>query len=167
MTEKKAYALLKNYRFDKGRCAHLEIEIDRLQKAIDAEREMMIDEMAGVQSGNPTGMPKGSGTDSPTETVGIALANGKKSVEMRLLQQQLLKTKKEYDRRKYTVIFVESWLKGLLPDERIIIENQVIDGESWQMVRDRLKEYLGYEVSKTTFQRMRKKAVDKVFRLAR
>lgn len=166
MTPEKVDEMLKSYRFEVGRCGHLEIEIRQTEEAIKRVEREVAEEAASLQSPQLTGMPHGSAVSSPTERIGILLASGWKPDYLKKMECDLEKLKVEYSHRYITVMFVSSWLKGLTERERWIIEHQVIDGEFWKAVMSGYRATYSEDSSKDTLKRLKRRALEKIYRMA-
>ena len=166
MTHEKVDEMLKAYRFEVGRCGHLEIEISQLQKALDRSLKCLTEDAASIKSQQLSDMPKGTTVGSPTERIAIMLASGWLPEDIRKMQGELASLKDEYAQRYFTVLFVSSWLNGLTERERWIIEHQVIGGEYWKEVIGKFRIEFNEDTSKDSLKRLKQRALDKVYRMA-
>lgn len=166
MTHEKVDELLKAYRFEVGRCGHLETEIAQLQKAIASSQENLAEDASAVRPQQISDMPHGTTVGRPTERIAIMLASGWIPDYLKDMQQELAELQKEYDSRYFTVLFVSSWLNGLAERERWIVEHQVIDGEYWKDVVRKYRDTFCEETSKDSLKRLKKKALDKIYQMA-
>lgn len=165
MTRDKVDALLKAYRMDVGRCGHLKAEIGQLEKDIKRASASMDEDLTSIKSQQMTGMPHGSDVGNPTERLGMMLASGWVSNDVRELEKELADKQQEYEQRYFTVVFVTAWLEGLSERERWIVEHQVIDGEFWREVISKFgREF--EEASKDTLKRLRQRAMEKIYLMA-
>ena len=166
MTREKIEEYLKTYRFEVGRCGHLEKEIELLKAQIEKAKEWLADDLAGPGAQTITDMPRGTTVGNPTEKLGIMLASGYVSDEIRELEAKLGELNAEYAERKKTVDFVSSWLAGLPERERWMIETQVVDGVIWREVITKYPEKFGEYRSKDTLKRIRDKAFEMIIDMA-
>lgn len=166
MTHEKVDEMLKSYRFEIGRCGHLEVEIRQIEEALARARSDAAADVASLQSPQLTGMPHGSTVSSPTERAGIALASGWLPEYIKQMDSDLAELRKEYSQRYLTVMFVSSWLQGLTERERWIIEHQVIDGEFWKDILARYKSAYSEECSKDSLKRLKSRALEKIYAMA-
>ena len=166
MTHEKVDEMLKSYRFEIGRCGHLEVEIRQTEVEIERVKHEAAEEVASLQSPQLTGMPHGTSISSPTERAGIALASGWKPDYLKQMEKDLAEMQKEYNQRRLTVAFVSSWLQGLTERERWIVEHQVIDGEFWKDVMAGYKSRYGEESSKDSLKRLKSRAMEKIYAMA-
>lgn len=166
MTKEKVDETLKAYRMDVGRCGHLQTEISRLEKDIKRASAMMDEDIASIKSQQLTGMPHGSTVGNPTERLGMMLASGWISDEIREMQNELKQMQQEYEHRYFTVMFVTAWLNGLPEHERWIVEHQVIDGDYWKKVIAEFNVSFREYRSKDCLKRLKQRAMDKIYRMA-
>lgn len=166
MRHEKVDGMLKAYRFDVGRCGHLQTEIARLKKAIVHAMETLAQEAASVPSGRISEIPRGTAVGNPTEKTAILLASGWVSDAVREMQKELEALQQEFSERNFTVLFVTSWLQGLTERERWMIEHQVIDGETWRDIGTSFRIAFGEAMSKDSLKRLKWRAMQKVYRMA-
>lgn len=166
MTHERVNEMLKGYRYDVGRCGHLEAEIRRIQRQIEAEKNNTVETLAAPKPQQITDMPHGTQVGNPTEKFGLMLADGFKSADMEKLEIELARAQAEYDERRQTVDHVSSWLNGLPERERWMVETQVIDGVFWKDVANRYRQRFHEDISKDTLKRIRDKAMDMIYRIA-
>lgn len=166
MTHEKVDELLKAYRFEVGRCGHLETEIAQLQKAIASSMDSLAEDVSAVKPQQLSDMPHGTTVGSPTERIAIMLASGWIPDYLKDMQKELAELQQEYDGRYFTVLFVSSWLKGLTERERWIVEHQIIDGEYWKDVVRKYRDTFCEETSKDSLKRLKQRALDKIYQMA-
>ena len=163
MTVERIEEMLKTYRAEVGRCGHLQMEIELLRKEIEADKAGMAGDLAGPGAQVISDMPRGTSVGNPTEKLGIMLASGYISDEIREKEARLSELQAEYNERHKTVVYVESWLAGLPERERWMIETQVIDGVIWREILTQYPEKFGEYRSKDTLKRIRDKALDMIY----
>lgn len=166
MTIERVDEMLKSYRAEVGRCGHLLMEIDILKTEIEREKATLAYDLAGLGAQVITDMPRGTNVGNPTEKIGIMLADGWLTDDIREKEARLGELQAEYDERHKTVVFVESWLNGLPERERWMIEMQVIDGVIWRELIALYPEKFGEYRSKDTLKRIRDKALDMIYDMA-
>ena len=167
MTAERVNAMLKAYRFEVGRCGHLMAEITAKQRQLEAEYNDTVETLAAPKPQQITDMPRGTAIGNPTERFGLMLADGFKTAMAQELEQQIAALQSEYDERIDTVMHVDSWLKGLPERERWMVETQVIDGVFWKDVASRYRERYHDDASKDTLKRIRDRAMDLIYQMAR
>lgn len=166
MTVERIEEMLKTYRFEVGRCGHLENDIALTKEQIERAKAGLAGDLAGPGAQVITDMPRGTTVGNPTEKLGMMLASGYKSDEIRELEAKLCELIAEYTERKKTVDYVSSWLNGLPERERWMIEMQVIDGVIWREILTKYPERFGEYRSKDTLKRIRDKAFDMIVDMA-
>lgn len=166
MRREKVDEMLKAYRFEVGRCGHLETQIMQLKREIDLCKKYIPEELASIQPQQLTGMPHGTTVSSPTERSGILLASGWQPEYISAMEAELKSLEEEYSERQFTVLFVSSWLQGLTDRERWIVEHQVIDGEYWKDVAAAYRSVYSDECSKDSLKRLKQRAMDKIYCMA-
>ena len=163
MTAERIEEMLKTYRAEVGRCGHLQMEMELLRKEIEADKAFLADNLAGPGAQFISDMPRGTAIGNPTEKLGIMLASGYISDEIREKEARLGELQLEYNERHKTVVYVESWLAGLPERERWMIETQVIDGVIWREILTQYPEKFGEYRSKDTLKRIRDRALDMIY----
>ena len=166
MTVERIEEMLKTYRFEVGRCGHLENDITLTKEQIERAKAGLAGDLAGPGAQVISDMPRGTTVGNPTERLGMMLASGYKSDEIRELEAKLGELIAEYTERKKTVDYVSSWLNGLPERERWMIETQVIDGVIWREILTKYPERFGEYRSKDTLKRIRDKAFDMIVDMA-
>ena len=158
--------MLKGYRTSKGRTAHLDVEIGRLQadllRTIEADR----DEVADISGQRYSSMPHGSDVGRPTEEKGLRLLTLAKSPEVTAIEKRIQEIKDAQQQHRITVLFVEAWLKGLTEKERWLIEKQAIDCVSWKEVAYHYGITFGHQAKLDTLKRMKRTAMMKIYEMA-
>lgn len=166
MTREKIDEMLKNYRFEVGRCGHLETEISQLQSAIQHSMAILAEEISAVKPQQLSDMPHGTAIGNPTENMAVMLASGWVPDYVKEMQNNLAELKAEYNSRYLSVLFVSSWLKGLSERERWIVERQIIDGEYWKDIIVKYKAAFAEDTSKDSLKRLKRRALDKIYLIA-
>ena len=166
MTIDRVEEMLKTYRFEVGRCGHLEREIELLKHEIAKERAGLAGDLAGPGAQVITDMPRGTTVGNPTEKLGMMLATGWVTDLIREKEAQLAEYEAEYAERHKTVAYVEKWLAGLPERERFMVEMQIIDGVIWREILVKYPEKFGEYRSKDTLKRIRDKALEMIYDMA-
>lgn len=166
MTFERVEEMLKTYRFEVGRCAHLLLDIDLIKRQIARAEEGLAGDLAGPGAQVITDMPRGTSVGNPTERLGMLLASGYKTDEIREMEAELGELMAEYTERRKTVDYVEGWLAGLPERERWMIEMQVIDGVIWREIIAKYPEKFGEYRSKDTLKRIRDRAMEMIIDMA-
>lgn len=166
MTRERIEEMLKTYRFEVGRCGHLETEMEQLKREIENAKAGLAGDLAGPGAQTISDMPRGTAVGNPTEKLGIMLASGYKSEEMQDMEAKLAELLAEYTERKKTVVYVERWLNGLPERERWMIEMQVVDGVIWREIIVKYPERFGEYRSKDTLKRIRDRAFELIIDMA-
>lgn len=166
MTRDKVDELLKRYRFEVGRYAYLDAQAKEIERQINKMRDMLIYDVASIQSPVISDMPKGTSIGDPTQRVGTLLADGWEPQEIKDLVASLVGISAQRSESKLVVDFVSAWLDGLTERERWMIEKQVIDGEFWSMIIPAFSTTFGEAMSKDTLKRIRNRALEKIYKMA-
>ena len=111
-------------------------------------------------------MPRSGKVSDPTAQIGIAAADGLMTSEMKNIFQEIRELERELRGQRIVVHFVTAWLNGLNEKERWIIEKQVIDGAYWREVIFGFKAKFGDEYSKDGLKRIKRSAMNKIYRIA-
>lgn len=166
MTKADVIQMIESYRNDAARCGHLEVEIAQQGEYLRQAMANRAEDAAGPQAQQITGMPHGTGVSNPTERIGVALASGYLPDYVRNIEAKLDALKREYDSIRYNVQYVQSWLSGLLDNERFIIQHQMIDRWPWPNVVEAYNAQFGIPLSKDTLRRVKARALNSIFRAA-
>ena len=166
MSPERVNEMLKSYRFELGRCKHLETEIELLTRAIERSEACTVSDLVGPGAQVITGMPRGTSVGNPTEKYGMMLADGWENADIADMKAERAALQKEYEERHKTVVYVESWLAGLNERERWMIEMQVIDSVIWREILNKYQQAFGEYRSKDTLKRIRDKALDTIYDIA-
>ena len=166
MNSERIDEMLKTYRFEVGRCGHLESEMAQLKRDIERETAGLAEDLAGPGAQVITDMPRGTTVGNPTERLGMMLATGWKSDYVRELEAKLGELEAEYTERHKTVEYVEGWLAGLPERERWMVEQQIIDGVICREIVAKYTEKFGEYRSKDTLKRIRDRALDMIYDMA-
>ena len=158
--------MLKTYRFEVGRCGHLENEIAQLKIDIERELNSAAEDLAGPGAQVISDMPRGTKVGNPTEKLGMMLATGWESDAVKYMRDRLAELEAEYAERHKTVVYVKSWLDGLPERERWMAEMQIIDGVIWREIIQKYPEKFGEYRSKDTLKRIRDRALDMIYDMA-
>lgn len=158
--------MLKEYRTAKGRTAHLDVEIARLQGELQRTVEADRYEAADITGQHYSTMPHGSDIGNPTEQKGMRLASLPASPEAKNIKQRIHELGLTQERHRIVVMFVEAWLQGLTEKERWIIEKQTIDCMSWREVTHRFSSEFGYPAKPDTLKRIKRTAMEKIYAMA-
>ena len=159
--------MLKGYRAAKGRTAHIDVEIARLQAKRDATIEADRCELADITGQHYSSMPHGTDCGNPTEDKGIRLLGMPMSQEARNLTIQIEELLRTREKARITVMFVEAWMQGLTEKERWLIEKQTIDGVSWKEVSWHYTTAFGRSATLDSLKRIRRAAISKIYSMAR
>lgn len=166
MNKDRVDAMLKAYRFEVGRCGHLQAEMAFKRRRLESAKSDMIETLAAPKPQQISDMPRGNAIGNPTEKFGMLLAQGYQTPEYAALQAELDVMQAEYDRRRDVVSHVSSWLDGLDERGRWVVEAQVIDAVTWREIITRYRQRFGDDASKDTLKRIRDRAMDRIYRMA-
>lgn len=167
MTREGVDRLLATYRQNEGRALYLQAEIARLEGEIQSARHNLALDMSTAHNYELSDMPRGTAVGQPTERIGLQLASGYEPDYIKAMLQEQTLYENEYKRRMLDSLFVKAWLKGLPERERWLIETQVIDGVFWRDVLIRYRQKFGCETSKDTLQRVKAKALEQIYEMAK
>lgn len=167
MMPEQAKDMLRAYRACLGRCKHLEVEIERLQREADGIRRGLAAEVATNSGALPDGMPRGTTVGNPTERLGLMLASGYKSDDLIEIEAQIETLRAELGQKSITVHFVEAWLQGLTIKQRWMVEHQFFDGMSYAQMNPLYRNEFCEPCSRYTLRRLSKEALNSVYCMAK
>lgn len=159
--------LLAGHRENVGRCLHVEAEIMRLKSELKVAQQNLAVDMSMASNHEISDMPRGTAVGQPTERIALKLASGWKPDYMIAMEKQLADYEAEHNERALNRLFVEGWLQGLPERERWLIETQVIDGVFWRDVLIRYRQKFGIDASKDTLQRVKARAMERIYEMAK
>ncbi len=158
--------MLGNYRKYAARCEFLEQEIQVLERIAAGLRQTMIaDALSGSQ--NLSGMPHGTAVGNPVERIAIKFADGYVPDYIVDIEKEIQRKKEELRRKTPTVVFVTAWLKGLSEKERFVIENKTLGGAFWREMIDAYHQRFGEVYSKQGLKKIRDRALEKIYQIAK
>lgn len=166
MTANSVNQMLKQYRKYLGRCAYLEELIPKLKTEIAEMYSKIVEDVVSIGGQQMDGMPHSPTVGRPTESLGIAIADGYRPDALVAKEKELADAQREYNEKLTTVVFVGAWLKGLTEREHWIIESQVIDGVSWRELVCEYHVKYGENRTKRSLQILRDKAMEKIYAMA-
>lgn len=167
MTTERVMEMLKAYRFELGRCGHLQTEINAMQRQYNQIEHDLTVAMCSPGAQQLSDMPRGTAVGNPTERHAMRLLEGLHDQELQEVEVKIAALEDEYNTRQLTVMYVQSWLAGLTERERWVVEAQVIDGVFWKDVCSRYRQHFEEDCSKDTLKRYRDKALFKIFEMAK
>ena len=172
MDREQIHAMLREYRARVGRCAHIDTEIRRLEGAIERERAQFERDLAAPTVSRLDGMPRGGAGDSRTERIALSLADGSAFAgseaqrEVRRLESEIARLRRERAERQLGIEYVDSWLSGLPERERWVIERHLIDGEIWHDIITEFNARFTDAVSRDRLKRIQQRALEKIYAMA-
>lgn len=167
MTTERVIEMLKSYRFEVGRCGHIQAEIKVLQRQYSELENDITVAMVSPGAQKISDMPRGTTVGNPTERNAMRLLEGLRDPELKEIELKISALESEYNHRHATVEYVMSWLSGLTERERWVVEAQVIDGVFWKDVCSRYRQHFEEDCSKDTLKRYRDRALFKIFEMAK
>ena len=172
MTREQVDGMLREYRALIGRCGHIDAEIGRLGRAIEAQRASFERDACAPPVSRLTGMPRGGAPGDPTARTALMLMDGRafedspQRQEIDRLEGEIARLRAEREEKQLRVRFVDSWLSGLPERERWVIERHVIEGEIWHDIIQQFNLRYMDDVSKDRLKRMQQKALGRIYAMA-
>lgn len=165
MNQEQVEAMIRGYRANVGRCAHLDAEIRELEQLVRRALASMIENevLPGI---GLDGMPHSHDISRQVEEIAVRYADGYVPQEIREMLRRLDALKRDRGLYAGQLAYVEAWMKGLNDRQRLVLERQMIDGESWRKVAEIYRDTFGDSVSKDTLKRIREKAVASITAIA-
>lgn len=167
MTRERVNEMLKTYRFEVGRCGHIQAEIAELERRYKQTEYDLTTAMVSPGAQVLSDMPRGTSVGNPTERYAMRLVEGLNDQELKDIEIKIAALKAEHEQRSTTVMYVQSWLSGLAERERWVVEAQVIDGVFWRDVASRYRQHFEEDCSKDTLKRYRDRALEKIYEMAK
>lgn len=145
-----------------ARTEYLESEIKLLEQMLEKAKVEMVDDEVSL-SQELTGMPHGSGVGDPVAILGMKLAEGHVSWRVEQITEELKKLRAEHQQKKWTVIFVNAWLKCLNDRERLLVEHKVLRGETWAEISEAYSSKYSIVISKSGMKKIIERAMEKIY----
>lgn len=159
------YRLLRSYKANVGRCAHLRVEIKYVESLSRVGSDELIEEMVFRSSG-PTGMPSGSGISDPTARVAVEVSDRSKQIA-RGWGRDLEEMQIELFAKLRDCGYVDGWLQGLRDRERDVVQWHIVDGIVWDRIPDLFMEkYPGDTYSLEGVRKIQKRAMKKMQKMS-
>lgn len=152
---------------DKARASHLAIEIEELERRINTAVRQLASDEAGPRAQVITDMPHGTDVGNPTEELGIRLASGWMPPEIKEMRAQSETLKCEYNILAMRNRYVDAWLGVLTERENWVMLHQYMRQEYWRDILDDYTRQFGQYASKDTLKRMRDRALQQIYTVAR
>ncbi len=165
MTQANVDEMLRNYKRNMARCAHLELRMEEYEKLAEEERGKA---MAGdaLRGQSLTGMPKAGGVRSPVEELVEKYMDGYVPPLEKSIRLDIGAMAREYEKAKRATRYVEGWLGCLPKREKTVIEKQMIEGLLWSEVEKAAEAELGIAFSQAGLKKMRKRGLSAIYEVA-
>ena len=157
---------IEKYRDCAARCAFLEREIKDLEIRLTHLLETQVEDAISITQ-QLTGMPHATGVGDPTGKLAQKMADGFKPDYIRELEHEIAEKKEELRTKSSVVIYVDSWMKCLSERERYVIMRQCIDGAYWRDVVAGFQEKFGDVYSPQGLKKIRTRAMNKIYEIAK
>lgn len=166
MTRDQVEETIRSYRTSLGCCAHIDVEIQRIEAQIGdprlADRILIQLQAKSTPKNENDGSGRSNRVSRPTERQGIELAEAMdRYVELAKLRIQRLKA----DRERYSseVMYVEAWLQILNEREKWIVQHQIIEAEPWtDVVEGYKRRFADPDASKNRLKYLKAKGLDRI-----
>lgn len=159
--------LLKEYKENSARAAHIRTQTDELSARLALLKARLVYDETGPGAQNITDMPRGTNIGDPTAEVAIRLASGYETDEMKSIRAKMDELTIELKGLEIKIAYVDAWMKCLNVYERWLMDKQAFDETHWRELEDVYKKDFGYWTSYSSLKRMRNAAIDKICRIAR
>lgn len=172
MTQEQINGALANYKQMIGRCGHIDIEVERLQKSIARAHECYTRDLASPGISHITGMPRGGAMGRPTEQAALSLAEGEGfersfyGAQARECEHQIRELRAELDEKRMLIAYVQSWLEGLTERERWVIERHIIEREIWYDIIPQFNARFVDNITRDRLKRLQKQALERIYAMA-
>ena len=157
--------MIVHYNEHAARCAHLDCAIKEAERLLKMLNDSAVEDTNHITQ-TFSDMPHGSGVTDPTGRLGIMFADGYKPEHIRELEKNLAEMRHELSQKAITVIFVNAWILALDQKERFVMENKVIGGLSWRQLTLSFKQRFGDQYSVEGMKRLKRAAMEKIYRIA-
>ncbi len=166
MRPERAEEMLHEYKGCVGRCGYLKKAISEAEEDIQAWERSVASDLVNSGGVNMDGMPHGTAVGKPTERMALILAAGYVPEDLREAKKRLTEMLQELREKEMVVVFVEAWLNGLTEREKWLIEQLYFEQQTYAYIISTLRSKHGVNTSKDGVRRMKKAALEKIFRMA-
>jgi len=166
MTAEKAEEMLREYKEYTGRCGFLQKAIPEVRADIEMWEASLASDLANSGGVSMDGMPHGTSVGNPTERMGLMLAAGYVPQGLGEAKKRLKDMESELHEKEIVVVFVESWLSGLTEREKWLIEQSYFEQKTYAEIITGLRDSHGISTSKDGVRRMKKAAMEKIYKMA-
>lgn len=167
MMPEQAREMLKNYKAHLGRCKHLELTISYLKREAERLRDGLAADVATNSGAQPDGMPRGTVVGNPTERLGLMLASGYMSDDLREIEAKIGELQSELGQKLITVQFVDAWMQGLPMKQRWMIERQCFDEMTYAQMNPLYRKEFDEPCSRDTLRRLSRDALASIYEMAK
>lgn len=161
MTKEELRQALGVYKQRKARLAAIEPEAERMQRDIARATANAPVEMA-YRGVDYSGVHGGGGVSSPVESVVLAALDGKMLAQVEAWKRELAELQQEMQELRWWLRRIDAGLSAMRADERMVIEQHVIEGVSWTMLISQSKRLLGESYSRGTLRAMQERGMAKM-----
>ena len=157
--------MLSEYLVRSARCEFLECELKMLRGLLEEAKDDMVNDEVSL-SQQLTGMPHGTMISDPTGRLGIKIACGYESWRVKDIKAEIENRQSEYESLKYSVSFVQAWLKCLTDKERLLVELKHIQKLSWDEIINKYQREYGQRYGRSGMKIQVAKALEKIYKIA-
>ena len=157
--------MLTKYKEYAARVAYLDEMIRQTEHLCESLHHNVIENTVSITQ-VITDMPRGTTTGDPTGKLGALLADGYTPDYIKQVENDLMSMKIELRSKETVVICVNAWLLGLNPREKFVIEHKIIAGMYWREMVPLYKNEFGEDYSRQGLKRIKKYAMEKIYRIA-
>lgn len=151
------YRLLRSYKSNLGRCAHLRVEIKYIESLSEIDCDGLVEHLV-FRSKDPSNTSFGSGIGDPTASIAIKVADRRKEIAHEW-GRELLKMQMELYDKLRDCGYVEGWLQGLRDREKCVLQWHIIDGISWNTIPGMFTQHFEGEYSLDGVRKIQKRAI--------
>lgn len=158
--------MLANYREYDSRVTYLNVLVRETEKLLESLRRTVVEDSISITQ-VISDMPRGTATSDPTGKLGAMLAEGYEPEHIQQVEEDLDAMKLEIKSKEHVIVCVNAWLICLSDRERFVIEHKVIAGMYWREMIPVYKREFGDEYSKQGLKRIKAKALEKIYGIAK
>lgn len=158
--------LLSEYPSNKARYNHLYLEAMDMAIQINAETRRALANDA-IQAQQYRDTPPSGKVSKPVEELALRYVDGYIPDTLAGWMKESEEMWSELRSLDISITYVDTWLEGLSDKERSVIVAHEIDQKSWSEIASTSAKTFGYHVGVSNLQKIKRKAIQKIYAIAR
>ena len=158
--------LLTDYRTNQARVNHLYLDAMKMVKKINAETRRAIAEDA-IHAQQYKGMPPAGRVSKPVEDLVMRYVDGHLPDLLKGWMKESEELQTELRQLETSIVYVDTWLGALTEKERMVITEHMVDGKTLKELEITSARMFGYHMSADGIRGIKRKAMTKIYDIAK